>query len=115
METIIVTAISTIGVVATTLIQTHHTKKKDKIEEKLELIRKEFKSEIESLKKDIDKETLGRCKADLVSIMSKVKKGYSPTDEEKRIILETKELYNGKGGDSYVDDMFDTLKKEGKL
>lgn len=115
MESVFVAVISTTGVIVTTLIQTYHAKKKDKIEDKLELIRKEFKSEISSLKADLSRETLGRCKSDLVSIMSKVKNGYTPTDEERRIILETKELYNKKGGDSYVDDMFDTLKKEGKL
>lgn len=115
MESIFVAAISTVGVIITTIIQTYHARKKDKIEDKLELIRKEFKAEINNLKSDINNETLGRCKSDLVSIMSKVKNGYTPTDEEKRIILETKELYNSKSGDSYVDDMFDTLKKEGKL
>lgn len=115
MESIFVAAISTAGVIITTIIQTYNARKKDKIEDKLELIRKEFKAEIKGLKTDINNETLGRCKSDLVSIMSKIQNGYIPTNEERRIILETKELYNNKGGDSYVDDMFDTLKKEGKL
>ena len=35
--------------------------------------------------------------------------------EQRRIIYEEKETYNKLGGDSYVDDMFDRLKKEGKL
>ena len=115
MDTIIVSIITTIGVVLTTLIQNHNARKKDNIEEKLDNIKKEFQENLLALKNDINTETLGRCKSDLVSIMSKIKNGYTPTDEEKRIILETKELYNNKGGDSYVDDMFDTLKKEGKL
>lgn len=115
MDTIIVSIITTIGVVLTTLIQSHNARKKDNIEEKLDNIKKEFQENLLALKNDINTETLGRCKSDLVSIMSKIKNGYTPTDEEKRIILETKELYNNKGGDSYVDDMFDTLKKEGKI
>ena len=37
------------------------------------------------------------------------------TEEERRILIEEKETYNHLGGNSYVDDMFDRLKKEGKL
>ena len=33
----------------------------------------------------------------------------------KEELYETKEKYNSLGGDSYVDDMFDGLKKEGKI
>lgn len=115
METIIVATISTLGVIITTVIQGYHASKKDNIESKIDDLRKEVKADIEYLKKDINEEKLGRCKSDLVSIMSKIQNGYTPTNEERRIILETKELYNNKGGDSYVDDMFDNLKKEGKL
>lgn len=115
MEAIVVSVISTLGVIVTTIIQTYHAKKKDKIETKLDDIKKEFKQDIESLKTNINDETLGRCKSDLISIMSKIKNGYTPTTEEKMILYETKEKYNSLGGDSYVDDMFDNLKKEGKL
>lgn len=115
MEAAIVTAISTIGVIITTIIQTHNARKKDDIENKLDTIQKEFKKEILSLQENLNKETLGRCKTDLVSLMSKIKNGYTPTTEEKMILYETKEKYNSLGGDSYVDDMFDGLKKGGKI
>lgn len=115
MEAIIVTCISTLGVIVTTAIQTYQAKKKDTIESKLDSIQKEFKKDMESLKSNIDSETLGRCKSDLISIMSKIQNGYTPTSEEKMILYETKQKYNSLGGDSYVDDMFDKLKKEGKL
>ena len=115
MEAIIVAAISTFGVIATTAIQSYQARKKDNIEKKLDSIRKEFKTELHSLKQSVNDETLARCKYDLISIMSKVQNGYVQTIEEKRILIETKEIYNKRGGDSYVDDMFDTLKKEGKL
>ena len=115
MEAAIVTVISTIGVIITTINQKKKKKRKDNIENKLDLIQKEFKKEIISLQENLNKETLGRCKSDLVSLMSKIKNGYTPTTEEKMILYETKEKYNSLGGDSYVDDMFDGLKKEGKI
>lgn len=133
IEGIIVALISAVSVIATTVIQSRQATKKDNLEAKLDSIRNEFKTEINSikeeinneikslqesieiLKKNVDIETLGRCKSDLISLMSKIAKGYTPTIEEKRILIESKELYNSKGGDSYVDDMFDTLKKEGKI
>lgn len=104
METIIITVISTVGVIITTAIQTHNAKKKDEIKEELQKIRK-----------DMNKETLSRCKNDLVVLMSRIQNGYAPTPEEKMILHETKSLYNSLGGDSYVDDMFDDLRKEGKI
>lgn len=104
METIIVTVISTVGVIITTAIQGHNAKKKDGIKEELQAIRKDMKGE-----------TLSRCKNDLISLMSRIKNGYIPTTEEKMILHETKALYNSLGGDSYVDDMFDSLRKEGKI
>lgn len=104
METIIVALISTLGVIATTLIQMIQTNKKDNIENKLTNIQLALKSE-----------KLDRCKSDLIVIMSRIQNGYTPTTEEKMILYETKKKYNDLGGDSYVDDMFDKLRKEGKL
>lgn len=104
METIFVTIISTVGVIITTAIQSHNAKKKDGIKE-----------ELQSIRKDMSKETLSRCKNDLIVLMSRIKNGYVPTTEEKMVLHETKALYNSKGGDSYVDDMFDSLRKEGKI
>ena len=115
MDTIIVTAITTVGVVITTLIQSSNARKKDNIEAKLDNIRKLFNDKIDSLKENLNQETLARCKADLVSLMSKIKNGYTPTVEEKLILHESKKKYNDLGGDSYVDEMFDNLVKEGKI
>ena len=41
METIIVATISTLGVIITTIIQVYHASKKDKIESKIDDLRKE--------------------------------------------------------------------------
>lgn len=104
MWTAISALFTTLGVVATALIQKRNANKKDKIETLL--------SEI---KIDIQKETLSRCKADLINAMSEIHKGAKLTEEQRRIIYEEKETYNKLGGNSYVDEMFDRLKKEGKL
>lgn len=97
METIIVALITTVGVVLTTLIQSIANRKKDNI--------------LETLQQEI----LDRCKSDLVILMSRIRNGYIPTTEEKMILYETKKRYNDLGGDSYVDDMFEGLRKEGKI
>lgn len=104
MTTVIVALISTLGVVATTLIQSIQANKKDNIETKLTSIQLALKEE-----------KLDRCKSDLIVIMSRIQNGYVPTTEEKIILYETKKKYNDLGGDSYVDDMFEKLKKEGKI
>ena len=104
MWTLIGTIITTLGVVATTLIQKHEANKKVKIE-----------SLLADIKKDINKETLDRCKVDLINAMSEIHKGVEITEEQRRIIYEEKETYNKLGGNSYVDDMFERLQEEGKL
>ena len=104
MWTAIGALFTTLGVVATALIQKHEANKKTKIETLLGAI-----------KLDIQNETLNRCKADLINAMSEIHKGIKLTEEQKRIIYEEKETYNKLGGNSYVDEMFERLKKEGKL
>ena len=115
MATIIVAVITTLGVVATTLIQTIATNKKDKIETKLNSISINFDNKLGELSENLKQEKLDRSKADLVGLMSRIRNGYIPTTEEKIILFEVKKKYNDLGGDSYVDDMFEKLKKEGKI
>ena len=104
MTTIIVAIITTLGVISTTLIQTIQANKKDSIESKLDNIRNA-----------LEKETLNRCKVDLINVMSRIKNGYLPTEEEKRVLIEEKEEYNKLGGNTYVDEMYNSLKKEGLI
>lgn len=115
MATIIVAIITTLGVVATTLIQTIATNKKDNIERKLSSMSVNFDNKLNELTNNLTKEKLDRAKADLVGLMSRIRNGYIPTTEERIILFEVKKKYNDLGGDSYVDDMFDKLKKEGKI
>ena len=51
-------------------------------------------------------------KAYLVATMSRVQNGQKLTPEEIRILHEQKAEYNGLGGDSYVDDMFEKCERE---
>ena len=115
MNTIIVAIISGLCVAIPNIIATITTNKKDTIESKLTAINVNFVTKLNMLSQDIEKEKLDRAKSDLVILMSKIRNGYTPTVEEKMILYETKQKYNDLGGDSYVDDMFDNLKKEGKL
>ena len=96
--------ITTLGVVATAVIQSYQASKKDKIE-----------TILNSIKIDLKNEKLARCKVDLINVMSRVDKGYILNESEKSILYEEKRDYNLLGGDSYVDDFWDKLKKEGKL
>lgn len=90
-------------------------KVKGEIKDSIKDTEKNIKADITKVRKSLNDETLSRCKVDLINVMSRVQNGYSLTEEERRILIEEKEQYNKLGGNSYVDDMFDRLKKEGKL
>ena len=115
MDTIIVALITGLCVAIPNIYATIKTNKKDTIEQKLTAMNVNCDTKLNMLAKDMEKEKLDRAKSDLVILMSKIRNGYAPTTEEKMILYETKTKYNELGGDSYVDDMFDNLKKEGKL
>lgn len=115
METIIVALISGLCVAVPNIFATILTNKKDTIGQKLNSINVNFNNKLSELSENLEKEKLDRAKSDLVVIMSRIRNGYEPTVEEKIILHETKQKYNSLGGNSYVDDMFDNLKKEGKI
>ena len=49
----------------------------------------------------------------LITELTKIRdESYIPNEEQKRLIHEVKDEYNGLGGDSYVDDMFEDCKKK---
>ncbi len=115
METVLVALISGLCVAIPNVIATITTNNNNKIDDKLTKISVSFDKSLRDLKVAINNESLDRAKNDLIVVMSRIKNGYVPTPEEVMVLYETKEKYNKLGGDSYVDDMFEKLKKEGKL
>lgn len=122
MEAIISALIGGLSVAVPSVFATLSSNKKNNIKDIEENIKKNLKQVESNLKADNSKirtqlkeETLSRCKVDLINTMSRIQNGYDPTEEERRILIEEKETYNHLGGNSYVDDMFDRLKKAGRL
>lgn len=65
---------------------------------------------------NLDTINMDVCKRFLIVEMTKIQDGtYVPNEEQKRMLHETKKTYNDKGGDSYVDSMFDRLLNNGLL
>ena len=122
MEGIIIALVSGLCVAVPNLVATLSANKKNNVNSVKEDIQKSIKTtegiikaDIMKVRKSISEETLNRCKVDLINVMSRIQNGSQITEEERRILIEEKEQYNKLGGDSYVDDMFERLKKEGKL
>ena len=115
MENILVALVSGLCVAVPNIIATIVTNKKDTIDKKLSNIQVSFENRLKDLQSALNQQSLDSAKSDLIVLMSRIKNGYEPTTEEIMILYETKEKYNDLGGDSYVDDMFDKLKKEGKI
>ena len=122
MNGIIVALISGLCVAIPNIIATYVANKKNNIEGVKKEINgsikdteKVIKADLMKVRNSLSEETLNRCKVDLINVMSRVQNGYKLTEEERRILIEEKEQYNKLGGNSYVDDMFERLKKEGKL
>ena len=102
---VIVALISLIGVI----IQSNSNSKIDQL-------RQESKDGDKRLEQKIDKVNMEDLKRFLITEMSKIKQGaFVPTENEKRTLAEAKDQYNKAGGDSYVDDMYDELKKTGLI
>ena len=79
-------------------------------------LRKESKADDVRLNEKLDTIDMDVCKRFLIVEMTKIQDGtYVPNEEQKRMLHETKKTYNDKGGDSYVDSMFDRLLDKGLL
>ena len=79
-------------------------------------LRKESKADDIRLNEKLDTIDMYACKRFLIVEMTKIQDGtYVPNEEQKRMLHETKKSYNDKGGDSYVDSMFERLQAKGLL
>ena len=119
IATVIVAIVGLVGIIIQTRNRTKLIKQEDllnTVDKKIDKIRKESKDGDERLHERLNNMEMQSCKRFLVSELTKVKVGhYIPNENQKRILHDTKKIYNDRGGDSYVDTMFDSLIKENKL
>lgn len=120
---VIVAIIGLIGVI----LQVKSKEKTESIDLKIDNIKKDFTNELITFKEEstesdkrisdqIQEVRMTICKRFLVTELSKIEeKNYIPSEEQKRVLKDTKDEYNAAGGDSYVDDMYDDLRDKGLI
>ena len=127
---VIVAIIGLVGVI----LQVKSKEKTESIDSKIDNIKKEFTKKTddftnelitfkeESTQSDkmisdqIQEVRMTVCKRFLVTELSKIEEeNYIPSEEQKRVLKDTKDEYNVAGGDSYVDDMYDDLRDKGLI
>lgn len=86
------------------------------VDDKMDKLKTQSIEEDKRLNKKLDIMDMENCKRFLIVEMTKIQDGmYTPNEEQKRMLYETKERYNNDGGDSYVDSMFEGLQAKGLL
>lgn len=86
------------------------------VDEKMDKFKKQSEDEDRKIHSKLDKMEMDNCKRFLIVEMTKIQDGtYVPNEEQKRMLHETKKTYNDKGGNSYVDSMFERLQAKGLL
>lgn len=120
---VIVAIIGLIGVI----LQVKSKEKTESIDSKIDNMKKEFTNELISFKEEstesdkrisdqIKEVRMTVCKRFLVTELSKIEEeNYIPSEEQKRVLKDTKDEYNSAGGDSYVDDMYEDLRDKGLI
>lgn len=97
-------------------MQTHSKEKQESIEKKLDAFRDESGKSDEAIKAELKISRLNTLKRYLISELSKIQSGHlKPTEEQIRILKEAKDTYNSLGGDSYVDDLYSDVRKNGLI
>jgi esterase/lipase len=127
---IIVAIIGLIGVI----LQVKSKEKTESIDSKIDNIKKEFTKKTDDFATELitfkeestqsDKRISDQiqdvrmkvCKIFLVTELTKIsQENYIPSEEQKRVLKDTKDEYNAAGGDSYVDDMYEDLRDKGLI
>lgn len=86
------------------------------VDEKIDKFKNQSENEDKKLYNKLDKMEMNISKRFLIVEMTKIQDNmYVPNEEQKRMLYETKKIYNDKGGDSYVDTMFERLQSKGLL
>ena len=92
------------------------TKKTDDFTNELITFKKESTQSDKRISDQIQEVRMTVCKRFLVTELSKIEEeSYIPSEEQKRVLKDTKDEYNAAGGDSYVDDMYDDLRDKGLI
>lgn len=119
IATIIVAIIGLIGII---IQNRSHTKLKSQeellktVDEKIDKLKTQSTEEDKRLNDKLDAIDMNSCKRFLIVEMTKIKDGtYTPNEEQKHMLHETKTRYNNNGGNSYVDSMFEGLQDKGLL
>lgn len=119
--TVIVAIIGLLGV----RMQTKSKERQEDIQNIVEGIRKDSRKNVERLSEELSGVELNGLKRFLITELTEAKKkSRNPrltqeqkerilNEEQKHMLHDAKKRYNELGGDSYVDDMFDDLLKDG--
>ena len=92
------------------------TKKTDDFATELITFKEESTESDKRISDQIQEVRMTVCKRFLVTELSKIEEeNYIPSEEQKRVLKDTKDEYNSAGGDSYVDDMYDDLRDKGLI
>lgn len=119
IATVIVAIIGLIGIIIQSKSNDKLKSQEDllkTVDDKMDKLRLQSIEEDKKINKKLDHIDMENCKRFLVVEMTKIKENaYIPNEEQKRLIHETKKIYNSRGGDSYVDSMFDDLRDKKML
>lgn len=119
IATVLVAIIGLIGIVIQNKSNSKLKSQEDllkTVDDKIDKLKTQSIEEDKRLNKKLDIMDMDNCKRFLIVEMTKIQDGmYTPTEEQKRMLYETKERYNNDGGDSYVDSMFEGLQAKGLL
>lgn len=119
IATIIVAIIGLIGIIIQKRSDNKLKSQEDllkTVDEKMDKFKKQSEDEDRKIHAKLDQMEMDNCKRFLIVEMTKVQDGtYVPNEEQKRMLHETKKTYNDRGGDSYVDSMFERLQAKGLL
>ena len=97
-------------------IKKEFTKKTDDFTNELISFKEESTESDKMISDQIQEVRMTVCKRFLVTELSKIEEeNYIPSEEQKRVLKDTKDEYNAAGGDSYVDDMYDDLRDKGLI
>ena len=97
-------------------IKKEFTKKTDDFTNELISFKEESTESDKRISHEIQEVRMTVCKRFLVTELSKIEEeNYIPSEEQKRVLKDTKDEYNAAGGDSYVDDMYDDLRDKGLI